>query len=201
MSLTEFYIKHRFFFCMESISEKEKMLTGELYFSGDKILTQERHRAKILCHQYNHSSPDQEKLRKSILSQLLGKIDFPIYLEPPFYCDYGYNIHLRERVYMNHGCVLLDVNQIEIGANTMFGPYVQVLTATHPLDPTERLMGKEYGRPISIGKNVWVGGGAILCPGVKIGDNAVIGAGAVVTKDIPSNYLAVGTPCKATKPL
>lgn len=181
------------------LTEKEKMLRGELYQSWDPILKTERKNAKLLCQELNATTENEKELRKNLLKRLLGKIEGEVFIEPPFYCDYGYNISLGEYVFMNHGCVFLDVNKIDVGRQTMLGPYVQVLTATHPLNPEIRLSGVEYAKPIKIGQNVWIGGGVIICPGVNIGDNTTIGAGAVVTKDIPANVLAVGNPCKIVK--
>jgi maltose O-acetyltransferase len=181
--------------------EKRKMLNGELYKSWDPILVKERKTAKELCFRYNSMQIVNKQKRASILQQLLGKMGNHVSIEPPFYCDYGYNINLGDSVYMNHGCVLLDVNKIEIGHTTLFGPYVQVLTASHPLNPKKRLSWLESGIPIKIGNNVWIGGGAIICPGVIIGNDTTIGAGSVVTKDIPEKVLAVGNPCKIIKHL
>ncbi len=120
-------------------------------------------------------------------------------METPFYCDYGYNIEVGDNFYANFGCVILDVNRVTIGDNVLLAPNVQIYTAGHPVDPEKRLTGKEYGKPVFIGNNVWIGGGVIICPGVKIGDNVTIGAGSVITRDIPNNTIAVGNPCKVIK--
>jgi maltose O-acetyltransferase len=133
------------------------------------------------------------------LQELLGAVGEKPVITPPFHCDYGSNIFLGDRVYMNYGCVILDCNTVHIGDDTMFAPYVQVYAAYHPIDPTVRLSGRELAAPIRIGKNVWVGGGVIICPGVTIGDNTTIGAGSVVTKDIPANVVAVGNPCRVLR--
>ena len=181
-------------------SEKEKMLAGELYFPEDQNLTDDRFMAKMLISEYNSTRPIEEKERKEIMERLIvmkGKIK----IRPPFYCDYGYNIEVGENFYANFSCTILDVNKVIIGDNVMFGPNVQVYTATHPLDPKERLKELESSKPIIIGDNVWIGGGAILLPGVIIGKNTTIGAGSVVTKDIPENVLAGGNPCKIIKKL
>ncbi len=129
----------------------------------------------------------------------MGKIGAQIEIEPPFYCDYGTNILVGNKFYANIGCVILDCNLVEIGDNALLGPYVQIYTAYHPVDPALRLIGKELAAPIKIGNNVWIGGGAIICPGVSIGDNTTIGAGSVVVKDIPYNSIAVGNPCKVIR--
>ena len=139
-------------------------------------------------------------VRASILTALFGSCGAGVWLQPPFYCDYGSNIHLGEKVYFNFNCVLLDVCEIRIGARSLFAPAVQIYTATHPLD-FELRKTRELGKPVTIGSDVWVGGGAIICPGVTIGDKSVIGAGSVVTKDIPAGVLAVGNPCRVIREL
>ncbi len=179
-------------------SEKEKMLNGELYNAADKELIKEREYARNLTSEYNQTKPNEVERRNHILGQLI-KAKGSIYIEPPFHCDYGYNIVVGENFYANFGCVILDVNKVEIGDNVLLAPNVQLYTATHPIDPKERLSGLEFAKPIIIGNNVWIGGGTIICPGVKIGDNTTIGAGSVVTKDIPNNVIAVGNPCKVIK--
>lgn len=175
-------------------SEKDKMLSGEYYNADDKELVAERDYAKSLTFEFNNTRPNKKVQKQEVLSKLLkSKGEFNI--EAPFHCDYGYNIEIGENFYANYGCTILDVNKVKIGDNVLFGPNVQIYTANHPIDPIERLSGKEYAKPIRIGNNVWIGGGAIICPGVKIGDNVTIGAGSVVTKDISANVLAVGNPC------
>ena len=124
-----------------------------------------------------------------------------LWLQPPFYCDYGYNIKVGERVFFNFNCIVLDVAPVIIGSRTLFGPNVQVYTATHPLNPMERSSGLEFAKPIVIGEDVWIGGSAVICPGVTIGDGTTIGAGSVVTKDIPSTVFAAGNPCKVIRNL
>lgn len=179
-------------------SEKEKMLAGQLYNALDEELVREREYAKDLIFQFNNTHPSEKKLKQDILKQLIvAKGSF--HIEAPFYCDYGYNIEVGDNFYANFGCIILDVNKVSIGNNVLFGPYVQVYTATHPVDPAERLTGKEFAKPIIIGDNVWIGGGTIICPGVKIGNNTTIGAGSVVTKDIPDNAVAFGNPCKVAR--
>lgn len=161
------------------------MLAGELYNPADAALTEERIQTRLLLKALNESREDEPEERRRILSQLLPAAAADVYVQPPFYCDYGANIRIGERVFFNFNCVVLDVCPVHIGSRTMFGPNVQVYTATHPLNPVERASGVEYAKPISIGDDVWVGGSAVICPGVSIGHRSVIGAGSVVTKNIP----------------
>ena len=182
-------------------TEKEKMLAGELYDASDYHLKDERRKARLLSKKYNDSTDEQNLLRKEILRELIGGYSKGLSIEPPFYCDYGYNIFVGENVYFNFNCVVLDVNKITIGSNVLFGPNVQIYSATHPMDYKVRAENLESGIPIVIGSNVWIGGGVIICPGVKIGDRSVIGAGSVVTRDIPADSFAVGNPCKVKKSL
>ena len=181
-------------------SEKQKMLAGELYIAADEELTAERNRARKLILAYNRTMPDDMETRNNILEQLI-KAKGAAYIEPPFYCDYGYNIEAGENFYANFNCVILDVNSVKIGGNVLLGPNVQIYTATHPLDPAARLTGRELARPVVIGDNVWIGGGAIICPGVRIGDHSTIGPGSVVTRDIPDRVFAAGNPCKIIRVL
>ncbi len=180
------------------MTEKEKMLAGELYDAGDPELIEGRRLCRELMELYNASGKSKEE-RLSVIKELLGKHGESVSIELPFRCDYGYNISVGENFYANFNCVFLDVNKITIGDNALIGPNVQLYTAGHPIDPIERKKELEYGLPITIGNNVWIGGGAIVCPGVSIGDNVVIGAGSVVTKNIPSNVVAVGNPCVPIK--
>jgi maltose O-acetyltransferase len=179
-------------------SEKEKMLAGELYDASDEVLSKEREYARSVSFEFNNSRPDEITKRKEILKRLI-KSEGDFLIEPPFHFDYGYNIEIGDNFFANFGCVILDVNKVKIGDNVLLGPNVQIYTATHPLDHKERMAGKEAAKPIIIGNNVWIGGGTIICPGVRIGNNTTIGAGSVVTKDIPDNVLAVGNPCKVIK--
>jgi maltose O-acetyltransferase len=176
-------------------SEKEKMLSGDYYNADDEELIRERNYAKNLIFEYNHSKPSEKEKKQEIILKLI-KVKGIFNIEAPFYCDYGYNIEVGDNFYANYNCIILDVNRVKIGDNVLIAPNVQIYTATHPIDPKERLTGKEFAKPVSIGNNVWIGGGTIVCPGVKIGDNTIIGAGSVVTKDIPANVIAVGNPCK-----
>lgn len=180
-------------------TEKEKMLAGELYNSTDPQLIAERRHARDLTRAFNNTSAGDGFQRKQILAELMGTMGKHTMIEPPFYCDYGYNIHLGDNVFFNFNCVVLDVMRVEIGSNTMFGPNVQIYTATHPLDAAERRSGLEYAKSIRIGCDVWVGGSAVIAPGVTIGDRSVIGAGSVVVKDIPADVFAAGNPCKVIR--
>lgn len=181
-------------------TEKEKMLSGEMYFANDKELTAERLRSKKLLHRLNVTEYVMNGNARNILHELLPNANKRIYVEPPFHCDYGYNIHSGENVYFNVNCVVLDTMKITIGNNVFFGPGAHVYTATHPLDHIARRK-EENSKPVTIGNDCWIGGQAVICPGVAIGDGCVIGAGAVVTKDIPPYSLAVGNPAKVIRKL
>ena len=180
---------------MMTISEKEKMLAGNFYNAGDKELVKERDYARELIFEYNHTKPSEKEKRQEILQRLI-RAKGSFHVQAPFYCDYGYNIEVGENFYANYNCIILDVNKVKIGDNVLLGPNVQIYTAAHPIDPNERLTGKEFAKSIVIGDNAWIGGGSILCPGVKIGNNVTIGAGSVVPKNIPDNVIAVGNPCR-----
>jgi maltose O-acetyltransferase len=182
-------------------TEKEKMLSGELYDPLDKELSDERLRARLLIKELNDYREDQIEERARILKELIPNAGKGLWLQPPFYCDYGTNIKLGEKVFFNFNCVVLDVMQVTIGSRTLFGPNVQIYTATHPMNFEERASGFEFAKSISIGEDVWVGGSVVICPGISIGDRAVIGAGSVVTKDIPSDVFAAGNPCKVIRNL
>ena len=181
-------------------TEKEKMLAGELYDALDPQLAAERTKVRNLLLLLNQTREDEAVERRRLLEQILG---YPsdAWIQPPFFCDYGTNIKLGRGVYMNYNCVVLDVMPVTIGNGTMFGPAVQVLTPMHPMDAAERRKGLEFAKPITIGADVWVGGAAIICPGVTIGDEAVIGAGSVVTRDIPPRVFAAGNPCRVIREL
>ena len=177
-------------------SEKEKMLSGEMYDASDPELVEDRIQARDLLLQYNNTSERNEVERSDILRRLISKGGEGLFLQAPFYCDYGSNITTGKNVYFNFNCTVLDVAPVSIGNNSIFGPGVQILTATHPMNARERTSGIEFAKPISIGDNVWVGGGVIINPGVTVGDNSVVGSGSVVTKDIPSNVVVAGNPAK-----
>jgi maltose O-acetyltransferase len=181
-------------------SEREKMLAGELYDPLDPELVQARTRARDLCLNLNATRESQQDERRRILLELFGAGGEDVWLQPPFFCDYGTNILLGKKCFFNFNCVVLDVCEVRVGDYTLFGPAVQIYTATHPLDPELRRR-QEFGKPIEIGSDVWVGGGAILCPGVKIGSRTVIGAGSVVTRDIPAAVFAAGNPCRVVRTL
>lgn len=182
-------------------TEKQKMLLGKLYNARDPELSSERVKARLLLKALNDSREDEEEKRNGILKELLPHSGKDFWLQPPFYCDYGTNIIIGDGVFFNFNCVVLDVMQVSIGSRTMFGPNVQIYTATHPINFRERASGLEYAKPISIGEDVWIGGSVVICPGVTIGDRSVIGAGSVVTKDIPSDVFAAGNPCKVIRSL
>jgi maltose O-acetyltransferase len=182
-------------------SEKEKMLAGALYDPLDKQLSEERLKARLLIKAFNDSSEDHPEARVRIVKALLPHSSPDAWIQPPFYCDYGYNIKTGNKVFFNFNCVVLDVAQVTIGNRTMFGPNVQIYTATHPMDHKVRAAGLENAKPVIIGNDVWVGGSAVICPGVSIGDRSVIGAGSVVTKDIPADVFAAGNPCRVIRSL
>ena len=178
-------------------TEKEKMLAGESYNCLDPELEVERQRTKELYRRFNHAELGSE--RQTILQQLLGHIGNNSMIEPPFYCSYGRNTYIGECCYINYLCTIIDNNEVRIGRHVMFGPFVQIYTAAHDLRAELRIRGIEVAKPIVIEDNVWIGGGAILLPGVSIGRNAVVGAGAVVTKDVPPNMVVAGNPARVIR--
>ncbi|HEX3872160.1 MAG TPA: sugar O-acetyltransferase [Pirellulales bacterium] len=179
-------------------SEMEKMLAGELYDPLDAELVSARERARDLCHELNATRERDETVRRQIVTELFGRGGDSVWMQPPFFCDYGSNILLGKRVFFNFNCVVLDVCRVTIGDFTLFGPAVQIYTATHPMN-AELRRRQEFAKPIDIGSDVWVGGGAIICPGVTIGSRSVIGAGSVVTRDIPESVFAAGNPCRVIR--
>jgi maltose O-acetyltransferase len=179
-------------------TEREKMLAGELYNPLDSELVAMRLRARELCWALNAASPTDDARSRDVLQQLLAAGGDTAWVQPPFYCDYGAHIHLGRKVFFNFNCVVLDVCDVRIGDFVMMGPAVQIYTATHPLDAQLRRR-EEFGKPITIGDDVWIGGGAVLCPGINIGSRAVIGAGSVVTRDIPAGVFAAGNPCRVIR--
>jgi maltose O-acetyltransferase len=181
-------------------TERDKMLAGELYDPLDAELVAARARARDLCQRLNATGEAEHEERRGILQALFGAGGESVWMQPPFYCDYGSNIFLGERVFFNFNCVVLDVCQVTIGDFTLFGPAVQIYTATHPMS-AELRRRQEFARPVAIGADVWVGGAAIICPGVQIGDASVIGAGSVVTRDIPGGVFAAGNPCRVIRNL
>lgn len=176
-------------------TEREKMLAGELYDPSDAELVAARIRARELCFNLNGIHESQILERRQILQDLLGAGGGSVSIQPPFYCDYGTNIYLGERVFFNFNCVVLDVCEVHIGDYSLFGPGVQILTPLHPFDSKLRRT-QEFGKPIKIGSDVWVGGGALILAGVQIGTRAIIGAGSVVTRNIPEGAFAAGNPCR-----
>jgi maltose O-acetyltransferase len=182
-------------------SQRERMLAGKPYIATDPVLTQERLRAAELTKAFNDSAPGDEVGRKRLLRELLGSFGENSEVRPPFYCDYGYQTHIGDGVFVNFGLVALDVATIRIGNDVQIGPYVQLLTPTHPLDPEERKGKWEGAEPIAIEENVWLGGGVVVGPGVTIGSGTVVGAGAVVVRDLPANVLALGVPARAVREL
>jgi maltose O-acetyltransferase len=183
------------------MTEREKMLAGELYLATDPELTAARRRARLLFREFNLTAEDDTARRKALLQQLFGRAGERLWIEPPFYCDYGSHIYFGDGAFLNFNCVFLDCAEIRIGDNFAAGPGVQIYTAHHPLLASERIKGPELASPVHIGHNVWIGGGVVICPGVSIGDDTTIGAGSVVTKNIPSGVVAVGNPCRVLRQL
>jgi maltose O-acetyltransferase len=181
-------------------SEREKMLAGELYDALDPALVAERDRARDLCQVLNSSREADRDLRRELLLKIFGRGGDTAWLQPPFFCDYGSNIELGERVFFNFNCIVLDVCKVTIGDYSQFGSGVQILTPLHPLKADLRRK-QEYGDPVTIGSDVWIGSGAIILPGVTIGSRTVVGAGSVVSRSLPENVLAVGNPCKIVRPV
>ncbi len=179
-------------------TEREKMLAGELYDPLDRELATARERARDLCHELNATREADQDQRRRLLKELFAAGGDDVWLQPPFYCDYGSNIYLGRKCFFNFNCIVLDVCEVRIGDHVFFGPAVQIYTATHPMD-FELRRTQEFGKPVTIGSDVWIGGGAIICPGVTIGSRSVIGAGSVVTRDIPANVFAAGNPCRVIR--
>lgn len=180
-------------------TEKEKMLNGELYYANDPVLLQERLNARRITRLYNGTLETDERIRTELLKELFGTVGGSISVEPSIRCDYGYNIHVGDNFFANFDCVFLDVCEIRIGLNCFMAPGVHIYTATHPIDAPTRNSGAEYGKPVRIGDNVWIGGRAVINPGVTIGNNAVIASGAVVTKDVPDSVIVGGDPARVLR--
>jgi maltose O-acetyltransferase len=181
--------------------QKPKMLAGELYLATDPELVRERLEAQHLLSRFNGTPPDGEEDRRVLLAALFGVLGEEAVLMPPFRCDYGYNIRIGARTFVNYDCVMLDCNEIVLGDDVQIAPRVQILTASHPLDAAVRRSGLEYALPVAIGDGAWLGGGVVVCPGVSIGANTVVGAGSVVTRSLPADVLAVGNPCRVVRSL
>jgi maltose O-acetyltransferase len=179
-------------------TEKEKMLAGELYDPLEPQLCRERDHCRDLCLLLNATREDQKEERQRLLAELFGK-ETDAWVQPPFFCDYGTNIVLGTKVFFNFNCVVLDCAKVTIGNNVLFAASLEIYTATHLISAAERHKWLESAKPITIGPDVWVGGGAIICPGVTIGDRSVIGAGSVVTRDIPSDVIAAGNPARVIR--
>lgn len=179
-----------------SRSEKQKMLAGELYSAADPQLQADIAAAQLWLARYNASLAARPSERRALLAERLAAVGEGVEVRPPFHCDYGYNIRLGDGVFLNFGCVILDVVEVSIGDRAQIGPGVQILAADHPRDAATRRSGLEFGRPVRIGADVWIGGGALILPGVEIGDGAVIGAGSVVTRNIPAGATAYGNPAR-----
>jgi len=175
------------------------MLAGQPYRPGDPELVALRKRAQALMRDYNATVYGEDAARARILTELLGSWNGAV-IRPPFMVDYGVNIHLGEGVFVNYGCVVLDVCEVRVGARTQIGPMVQLLTPDHPRDPAERATGAEWGRPITLGADVWIGGGAIVLPGISVGDGAIVAAGAVVTRDVAAGATVAGNPARVMAP-
>lgn len=182
-------------------TEKEKMLAGELYFAADPQLVEERLRCRRLIRAFNDHDPADEAGRVGALKMLFERFGEKSQIEPPFHCDYGSNISMGARCFVNFQCVILDCARVEIGDDVFMAPGVHIYTATHPVDPEERVSGFEFARPVRIGSKVWLGGGAIILPGVTIGEGSTIGAGSVVRQDIPARVVAAGNPCRVVRTL
>lgn len=183
------------------MTEREKMLAGELYDSMDPELSAMRLRCRGLTHRLNHSSPADVDMRREVLAELVARHGADFWVEPPFYCDYGSHITVGDRVFVNYNCAFLDVLPITVGSDVLFGPGVQIYTASHPLDAATRRTWLESGKPITVGNDVWVGGSAILLPGVTVGDRSVVGAGSVVTRDVPPDCVVAGNPARVIRRL
>jgi maltose O-acetyltransferase len=182
-------------------SEREKMVRGDLYLASDPELVAARVRARRLFARFNASDPGDAAARLAILGELLGAVGADAWIEPPFYCDYGTQVTLGAGVFVNFGAVFLDPAPITIGAGAQLGPNVQLLTADHPRDAATRAAGPELGRAITIGSRCWLGGGAIVCPGVSIGEDTIVGAGSVVVRDLPPRVIAAGNPARVVREL
>ena len=204
MNLPWFFQGFFYFLCYnkdgDNMTEKEKMLAGEIYNANyDEELIKERTRVQDLCFEYNNLKPSNLEERDLLIRKIIGKIGYRCLIEQPFWCDYGYNIEVGDNFYANHGLTVLDGGKVVFGDNVFIGPNCGFYTAGHPIDYETRNKGLEYVKPIVVGDNVWFGGNVVVIPGVTIGSNVVIGAGSVVTKDIPSNVVAVGNPCCVIK--
>jgi maltose O-acetyltransferase len=180
-------------------SERDKMLAGELYRSADPAIQSDLAANSAWLARYNAALADAPAARWALLAERLGTVGDGAEIRPPFHCDYGFNIHLGARAFLNFNCVILDVMAVTIGDGTQIGPAVQIYAADHPRDPAQRRQGLELGKPVHVGRNVWIGGGAIILPGVTVGDDAVIGAGSMVTRNVPAGATVVGNPARPVR--
>lgn len=185
---------------LDTRTPKQKMLAGDLYDAGDPEIQADLAATREWLVRYNASLGGTSAERHRLLVERFASVGKGAGIRPPFHCDYGFNISVGEGVFLNFNCVILDVVEVAIGDRTQIGPGVQILTADHPRSPQERASGLEFGRPIHIGRNVWIGGGAIILPGVTVGDDALIGAGSVVTRDVPAGATVVGNPARIRRP-
>ena len=183
------------------MTEREKCLAGELYSPADPELRKLHLQARKLFGKYNKIDPSNDKKLNKLIKKILGKTGEKIHVQPPFYCDYGINTEVGENFFANYGCVILDVNKVKIGKNCMLAPNVKIFSATHPVRAEDRYNGVEYGFPITIGDNCWIGGGSIINPGVTLGNNVVVGSGSVVTKSFGDNVVIAGNPAKVIRQL
>lgn len=179
--------------------EKQRMLSGKLYIAKDEELAKENKKGKIITRLFNNSLEEEQEYRKELLKDLFAETGENIYIEPPFRCDYGCNIYIGENFYANFDCIILDVCNVRIGDNVLFGPRVNIFAASHPIDASVRNSGLEYGKEVKIGNSVWVGGNTVINPGITIGDNVIIGSGSVVTKDVQSNVIVAGNPARVIR--
>ena len=181
------------------MKEKERMLQGKLYMAQGEALKEDNKKSRKLTRLFNNTTEEQKEYRSQLLKELFKSTGENLYIEPPFRCDYGCNISVGENFYANYDCIILDVCNVNIGNNVFFAPRVNIFTAGHPVCAEVRNTMLEFGKPVNIGNNVWVGGNTVINPGITIGNNVVIGSGSVVTKDIPDNVIAVGNPCKVLR--
>lgn len=179
-------------------NESSKISNGDWFNPQDRALVEQRRQAKALCRELNNTPPENFKACQKIARQLFAQVD-GCYIEPHFFCDYGKNIYLGKRFFANHNCTILDAAKVTIGDEVLLGPNVQILTNNHPLAPQERIKGAQQAKPITIGNHVWIGGGAIILPGVSIGDGAVVAAGSVVKEDVPERHLVAGNPAQKVR--
>ncbi len=181
------------------MQERDKMIKGELYNAEDPVLVKDRLKCKQLCFEFNNTPFTEPEKMSAIIRKILGKTKVRFNINPIFFCDYGYNTEIGENFYSNHNLIILDCAKVTFGDNVFIGPNCGFYTAAHPTDAETRNKGLEFAKPIKVGNNVWFGGNVCVMPGITIGDNCVIGAGSVVTKDIPTNSIAVGNPCRVIK--